>query len=221
MSAAKSPPLHILLTEDHASTRLGIRQILFEEFPHLEIGEAADAAATLRVLESGTWNLLILDISLPDRHGLDLLAEVRRRHPELHVLIYSAHAEDQFGAYALQAGAAGYLTKERAPEELCDAVRTIIAKGEYISSSLAAQFNKELLTDRYALPREMLSQRELQVLRLTAAGIAGKAIASELNLSPKTVSTYRARICRKLRFASTAEMVHYAVQHGLVKLAPR
>jgi DNA-binding NarL/FixJ family response regulator len=216
MSKAKPNGLRILLTEDHASTRLGIKQILQDEFPRVVFGEAGGARETRALLEQGCWDLLILDISLPDQHGLDVLQEVKRLQPPLPVLIYSAHPEDQFAVHALRAHAAGYLTKERAPEELTIAVRTIVAGGKYISLSLAARLAKGLAADRTGQPHETLSEREFQVLRLTAAGKPGKTIASELGLSQKTVSTYRTRVLKKLRFDSVAELVQYAVRHGLV-----
>ncbi len=216
MSSGEKLGLRILLTEDHVSTRLGLKQILQESFPRIQFGEAGGARETIVLLAARQWDLLILDISLPDQHGLDVLREVRRSHPALPVLIYSAHPEDQFGLHALRAGAAGYLTKERAPEELCVAVRTIMDRAKYISPSLAERLSAALPSDQAGLPHEALSAREFQVLRLTAAGKTGKAIADELHLSQKTVSTYRGRILKKLRFASAAELVQYAVRCGLV-----
>ena len=212
MSKPKPNGLRILLAEDHASTRLGIKQILRDSFPRVVFGEAGDARETLTLLERDGWNLLILDISLPDRHGLDVLHEVKRMQPSLPVLIYSAHPEDQFAAHALRAGAAGYLTKERAPEELCIAVRIIVAGGKYISPSLVSG----LAEDRTGLPHETLSKREFQVLQMTASGKTGKAIAGESSLDQRTVSTYRTRILKKLGLKSTAEMIRYAIRHELV-----
>ena len=216
MKKSKLAGLRTLLTEDHASTRMGIKQILLDEFPQVVFGEAGDARETLALLEKQSWDLLILDISLPDRNGLDVLHEVKRLRPSLPVLIYSAHPEDQFATPALRAGAAGYLTKERAPEELCIAVRTIKAGGKYTSPSLAARLASGLAGERAGLPHEALSEREFQVLRLTASGKAGKAIADELALSQKTVSTYRTRSLKKLQLGSLAELVQYAVRHGLI-----
>ena len=216
MTKALPTELRILITEDHASTRLGVRQILKDEFRRVVFGEAGDERETLALLEKQTWDLLILDISLPGRHGLDVLQEVKRRQPRLPVLIYSAHPEDQFALPALRAQAAGYLTKERAPEELCAAVRRILAGGRHVSPVLAARLAAEQSAGPARLPHEALSQREFQVLRLTVAGKAGKAIADELHLSQKTVSTYRTRVLGKLRLNSTAELTQYAVLHGLV-----
>jgi two-component system, NarL family, invasion response regulator UvrY len=216
MNRAKPNGLRILLTEDHATTRLGIKQILQDEFPRAVCGEAGDAHATFALLAKQSWDLLILDISLPDRHGLDVLHEIKRSQPSLPVLIYSAHPEDQFALSALRAHASGYLTKERAPEELTIAIRTILAGGQYISPSLAARLADGLAANRTGLPHEVLSVREFQVLRLTAIDKTGKAIADELGLSQKTVSTYRTRILKKLHLTGTAALVQYAVRHGLI-----
>lgn len=205
--------LRILLTEDHASTRLGIKQILRDGFLHVEIGEAADAAHTLAHLEQPCWDLLVLDISLPDQHGLDLLQRVKHLQPALPVLIYSAHPEDQFAHHAQKAGAAGYLTKERAPEELCAAVRSILTTGSYASPG---RLGRAMPADTVSAHHDHLSEREFQILLLTAKGKTGKAIAAELNLSQKTVSTYRSRVLTKLELGSVAELTQYAVRHGLV-----
>lgn len=216
MKRARSSGLRILLAEDHASTRLGVKQILSEDFRRALFGEAGDAHATLAMLEAQPWDVLILDISLPDCHGLDLLDEVKRRWPALPVLIYSAHPEDQFGVSARRARAAGYLTKERAPEELAKAVRTVLAGNPFFESSSIFRPGSGSIGKFPLLPHETLSAREFQVLRLSAAGLAGKAIAAELRLSQKTVSTYRTRLCRKLGLGSIAELVQYAMRHGLV-----
>jgi|WetSurMetagenome_2_1015567.scaffolds.fasta_scaffold163867_2 two-component system, NarL family, invasion response regulator UvrY len=207
MNRSRRSPLAVLIAEDHPSTRLGIRQILLEEFPGAIVGEAADAATTLQLVEARAWNLLVLDISLPDRHGLDVLHDVKQVIPGLPVLIYSAHPEDQFGEFAAKAGAAGYVTKERAPEELCVAVREILSGGTYWRTA----------DDRLAATAGGggLSAREFQVLRLTVSGESGKAIANQLGLSQKTVSTYRSRALKKLGLASTADLVRYALRRDL------
>ncbi len=209
-------PVRILITDDHAITRLGIRQLLQEAFPRGEFGEAGDVAGTMREIASGSWDLLILDVSLPDRDGLDALREIKDRYPRLPVLIYSVHPEDQFALRAIHLGAAGYLAKERAPEELANAVRTVVTGGTYITAAMATcvrQAPNGLATQQ---PHEQLSTREFAVLRLIAAGLSGKAIAAQLNLSQKTVSTYRSRILAKLNFVTTADLVQYALAHQLV-----
>jgi DNA-binding NarL/FixJ family response regulator len=216
MSKPRLSGLRILLTEDHVTTRLGIKQLLQEEFRGVVFGEAGTARETIALLKTQTWDLVILDINLPDRHGLEVLQEARQHWPGLPVLIFSAHPEDQFAVHGVRAHAAGYLTKERAPEELGLAVRKILSGGKYLSPWLAARLAEHEMAGRGGLPHEALSEREFQVLRLSAAGKAGKAIAGELGLSEKTVSTYRMRVMKKHRVASGAELIHYAVRHGLV-----
>jgi two-component system, NarL family, invasion response regulator UvrY len=208
-------PLRILITDDHATTRLGIKQILKEEFAGAFFGEAADAAGTLRQLGASPWDLLILDISLPDRDGLSVLREVKERQPELPVLVFSVHPEDQFAMHAVKFRAAGYLSKERAPEELAGAVRRILGGGTYISSSFANRLASRLGA-RTLLPHEGLSNRKFEVLRRIAAGGSGKAIAAELGLSEKTVSTYRVRLLKKMGLRTTTDMVRYAIHHRLI-----
>jgi len=212
----KSDTLRILITEDHASTRLGIKQILKEGFPLLRFGEAGDAAETLTRLDQQQWDLLILDISLPDRSGLEVLREVKRRQAQLPVLVYSAHREEEFALHTLRAGAAGYLTKERAPEELCQAVRQILGSGTYLSRAMSQRLLGMRQQGGTSLPHEALSRREFQVLRLVAEGKSGKAAAEELGLSEKTISTYRVRVLKKLQLGSTAELVQYAVRERLI-----
>ncbi len=212
-------PLRILITDDHATTRLGIKQILKEEFRGAVFGEAADAAGTLRQLGRERWDLLILDISLPDRDGLSVLREVKQRRPELPVLVFSVHPEDQFAMRSLKFHAAGYLTKERAPEELADAVRRILAGGTYVSSSFAERLASSLGA-RTLLPHENLSNREFEVLHRIVAGGSGKTIAAELGLSEKTVSTYRARLLKKMDLRTTTDLIHYAIRHQLTGQTP-
>lgn len=207
--------LRILITDDHAITRLGIRQLLQEAFPHAAFGEAGDVAGTLKEIATGRWDLLILDVSLPDRDGLDALREIKERQPRLPVLIYSVHPEDQFALRALQLGAAGYLAKERAPEELANAVRAVVAGGTYVASSMAARL-RQSNGQGAQLPHERLSNREFAVLRLIAAGLTGKAIAAQLGLNQKTVSTYRSRILAKMKLTSTADLVQYALTNQLM-----
>jgi DNA-binding NarL/FixJ family response regulator len=210
-------PLRILVTDDHATTRLGIKQILKEEFKGVVLGEAADAAETLQQIGADRWDLLILDIALPDRDGLAVLGEVKKDCPTLPVLVFSVHPEDQFAVRALKLGAAGYLAKERAPEDLARAVRKVLAGGTYASPALAEQLAGNLSARSPSLPHEMLSTREFEVLRLVAAGKSGKAIASELGLSQKTVSTYRTRLLEKMNLNTTADLIQYAIHNQLVK----
>ena len=210
-------PLHILIADDHAITRLGIRQLLQESFPHAAIAEAGDVAGTLKTITTGRWDLLILDVSLPDRDGLDALREIRELYPQLPVLIFSVHPEEQFALRALKLGAAGYLAKEHAPEELATAVRALLAGGTYLTPALATRTHRTPDGRGILLPHEQLSPREFAVLRLIAAGQTGKAIAAHLGVSQKTVSTYHTRILAKLKLGSTAELVHYALTNQLIR----
>ncbi|MFO1475091.1 MAG: response regulator transcription factor [Verrucomicrobiota bacterium] len=210
-------PKNFLIAEDHASTRVGIRQILSEGFPGAAFGEAGNARDTLALVHKHRWDLLILDISLPDRSGLEVLRDVKRLRARLPVLIYSAHPEDQFAAHALRLGAAGYLTKERAPEELNLAAQSLLAGNQFVSPGLAARIVAGFVTRGSGLPHENLSKREFLVLRLIASGKSGKAMAAELQLSPKTISTFRSRILKKLQLTTTAELVLYAIRHDLAR----
>ena len=208
--------LHLLITDDHAVTRLGIRQLLQEAFPHAAFGEAAEATAALQQLGAQRWDLLILDVSLPGRDGLDLLREIRQRQPRLPVLMFSVHPEDQFALRALKLGATGYLAKERAPEELAQAVRTILAGGTYLPPALAARLAAQPNAASVVLPHERLSSREFEVLRLIAAGQTGKEMAAQLGLNQKTISTYRGRLLVKLKLTSTAALIRYATDNHLL-----
>jgi two-component system, NarL family, invasion response regulator UvrY len=216
MARHSKTPLRILITEDHVSTRLGIQQILWEEIPGLQFGEAADEAGTMALLEQAAWDLLILDISLPGRSGVEVLRVVKQRWPALPVLVYSAYPEADFALHMLRGGAAGYLTKERAPEELGRAVQQILQGGTYLSPAMSHRLLDTAKTGAAHQPHEDLSPREFQVLRLIAEGRSGKAAAAELGLSQKTISTYRHRICQKLHVRSTAKLIQYALREGLI-----
>ncbi|MBI5687841.1 MAG: response regulator transcription factor [Verrucomicrobia bacterium] len=213
----KQPPptLRVLITEDHASTRMGIKHILEEGFPSLCFGEAADEAGTLALLAQQAWDLLILDISLPGRSGVEVLREVKQQQPNLPVLVYSAHRENEFAMHMLRAGAGGYLTKERAPEDLCRAVQQVLTGGTYLSENLSQRLLGAMKSGGSVLLHENLTPREFQVLRLIVAGKTGKEVAEELGLSQKTISSFRTRILNKLRLGSTAELIQYAMRERL------
>lgn len=213
---APHQPLQILITDDHAITRLGIRQLLQEAFPQAVIAEAGDAAGTLKAIATGRCDLLILDVSLPDRDGLDVLREIKANHPQVPVLIFSVHPEEQFALRALKLGAAGYLAKEHAPEELASAVRVVMTGGTYLTAAMTARVQRAPGGRGILLPHEQLSTREFAVLRLLAAGQTGKEIGAKLGLNQKTISTYRSRLLAKLKLSSTAELIHYALTNGLV-----
>jgi DNA-binding NarL/FixJ family response regulator len=206
--------MKILIADDHAVLRKGLVMILAEAFPGTEFGEASSAAETLDYLRQQRWDVLILDIFMPGRSGLDVLGEVRQHSVRLPVLVLSSAPEEQLAIRVLKAGASGYLNKQVAPEELAKAVRKVLAGGRYVSAALAERLAAELgQTDRP--PHESLSDREYAVLLRLVAGQSVKAIATDLCLSPKTVSTYHTRIWGKLGVRGDAELVKYALEHGL------
>lgn len=211
-----SDALHVLLADDHPLMRQGVISVLRAAFPSARFEEVSSAAELFAYLAAQRPDLLILDLSLPDRHGLDCLADLARRQPSLPVLILSMHAEQTFALRALDLGAMGYLTKDHASDEIVAAVRRIRSGRRYISSDLA-----DVLAEQRGAPQtaahEALSAREFRVLRELARGEALTAIAERLSLSPKTVTTYRARILIKLGLANNAELVRYCVEHGLVE----
>ena len=211
----KTKPLRILITDSHATTRLGIMQVLKKGFRGVVLGETADAAGMLRQLAARSWNLLILDIALLESDGLVALGEVKKKFPGVPVLVFSIYPERQFALRALKLGAAGYLAKHHPPEELSLAVRQILQDGTYLSPALSQHILGAAKSGKTILPHENLSAREFQVLRLIAAGKAGKAAGTELGLSHKTISTYRTRILRKLHLHTTSELIKYAVREGL------
>jgi two-component system invasion response regulator UvrY len=216
MSPAAALP--ILLVDDHAVVRRGLRELLGEEFPSAEFGEAASGAEALARLTARPWGLVILDVSLPGRDGLEILKEALALRPGIPIMMLSVHGEDQYAIRALRAGAAGYVTKETAAEDLTAAVRKVLQGGKYVSPRLAEQMAAALSTrdGTTRLLHEGLSDRELQVLRMLAVGKSVKEIGADLALSEKTISTYRTRIIGKMKMRSNAELMRYALRAGLV-----
>jgi DNA-binding NarL/FixJ family response regulator len=209
--------LRILIVDDHAIVRRGLREILSEDPGTLLVaGEAADVDQALRELGTSAWDAVLLDLSLPGRGGLELLGEIKSRYPNLPVLVLSVHPEEQYAVRVLRAGAAGYLNKDTAPTELVGAVQRIIGGSRYITPSVADRLADQLATPSTGAPHEQLSDREFDVLRRIASGKTVGQIAEALNLSVKTVSTYRTRILAKMGMRSNAELTHYAVKNGLV-----
>jgi two-component system invasion response regulator UvrY len=209
--------MKILLTDDHAVVRRGLKQILADEFKRATFGEARNAQETLDLIWQEHWDVAVLDITLPGRSGLEVLREIKKAKPRLPVLVLSMHPEGQFAVRVLKRGAAGYMTKESAPEELVGAINRVLAGGRYVSPSLAEKLASYLSTDEQKAPQEKLSDREFQVLRLIASGKTVGDIARELSLSVKTISTYRSRILEKMGMKNNAELMHYAMQHQLVE----
>jgi DNA-binding NarL/FixJ family response regulator len=208
--------MKILITDDHAVVRQGLKQILLEEFTRAEFGEATNAQEAIDRVWKENWDVVVLDITMPGRSGLEVLKEIKKCRPKLPVLVLSMHPEDQFAVRILKIGASGYMTKESAPNELVGAVRKVMAGGRYVSSSLAEKMASYLAVDVHTPPHERLSDREFLVLRLIASGKTPTAIAKELVLSVKTISTYRMRILEKMNMSNNAELTHYAIQNQLV-----
>ena len=209
--------IKVLIADDHPIVRQGLRQILSGTDDMVVAGEAVNGQEALEQVRAGGWDVLVLDITLPDRSGFDILKEVKREQPHLPVLVLSIHAEEQFAVRLLKAGASGYLTKENAPDELVKAIRKVMDGGKYISPGLAETlaFGLDAVSDQ---PRhETLSDREFQVMQLMASGKTPMEIAEVLSLSAKTVSTYRTRLLEKLNLKTNAELIRYAIEHGLIE----
>lgn len=209
--------MKILLADDHEVVRRGLKQMLSEEFGAIDYGEAGSAAETLSRLHERTWDLLVLDINMPGRSGLDVLAELKQRQPGLRILVLSMAPEEEYAIRALKKGASGYLSKQSVATELIDAVRKILKGGLYITPTVAVQLAAGLGNHSPEEPHEQLSDRELQVMRMIAMGKSIKEIAAELSLSDKTVFTYRDRLRAKLGLKGDVELARYALQHHLVE----
>ena len=208
--------IQILIVDDHAILRRGLKEILEREFRDVSIRGAGTAEQALTELDSEKWDLVILDITMPGRSGVDVLRHLKALRPKLPVLVLSMHPEDQYGKRVLKAGASGYMNKESAPEELIKAVRKLLSGGRYVSPTLAETLAVDLGRDDGTPAHERLSDREFEVLRKMASGKTVGQIAQELHLSVPTVSTYRARILEKMGMSNTAELIRYALSHHLV-----
>ena len=208
--------MNILIVDDHPIVRHGLRLLLETRGAAKRVGEAADAAEAMERLREGGWEVMVLDIDLPDRSGLEVLRDAKARWPTLPVLILSIHPENMLAVRLLKSRAAGYLNKDSAPAELVEAVRRVAAGGRYISAAMAQLLAEQIGTDPAREPHERLSEREYQVFRLLAAGTTVGAIAEQLHLSVNTVSTYRARVLEKLGAANNAELMRYAAERRLV-----
>jgi DNA-binding NarL/FixJ family response regulator len=208
--------IKVLIADDHAILRRGLKEILMRELDGVTCGEAESAQQVLDQVQSDDWDLLILDITMPGRGGLDVLGNLKALRPKLAILVLSMHPEDQYGRRVLKAGASGYMNKESAPEELMKAVRKLLSGGRYVSQALAEKLASDLSQDSGRPAHERLSDREFEVLRKIASGKTVSQIAEELHLSVPTVSTYRARLLEKLSLSTTAELIHYALRDRLV-----
>jgi two-component system, NarL family, invasion response regulator UvrY len=207
--------IRVLVVDDHAVVRRGVTQILADEPDLTVVGEASTGREALQLARQTAFDVLVLDMSLPDMNGLEVLRQVKGLQPAARALILSIYPEEQYALRTLKAGALGYLTKESAPTELVTAVRQVAGGSRYISQALGELLVSEVVTDQPGLPHITLSDREYQVMILLAKGKTVSDIAADLVLSVKTVSTYRRRILDKLHLETTAEIIRYALQHSL------
>ena len=208
--------ISILMADDHELVRRGLRQLLAEAFPELEIGEATDARQTMDAVRNRSWDIVLLDINMPGRSGIEVLQELKQLQPRLPVVMLTAFPEKDYAVRAFKLGASGYVSKQSASGELISAIRKALVGGRYITPVLAEALAATVAGEVPAAPHEALSNRELQVLRQVALGKPLKEIAAELALSEKTIGTYRMRISRKLGLGTNVEIARYAMQHKLV-----
>lgn len=207
--------IRVFIVDDHEIIRQGLKMILKEAPDLTVVGEAADGNEALKKLRTAECDVLVLDMNMPGKSGIELLTEIKALRPKLHIIVLTIHPEDKFALKTLKAGASGYLCKDTALEELEVAIRNIYNKGRYISNTLAEQLAFEVVPDNRAL-HEQLSRRENEILVKIARGMKVKDIAAELNLSISTVFTYRLRIFEKLNVKSNVELTHYAIEHKLI-----
>ena len=208
--------LKILIADDHPVFRRGLKQIIAETTDIVVADEAADGLEVLNKVKVGDFDVVLLDISMPGKTGIDVLAQLKYERPKLPVLMLSMHPEEQYAVRALRAGASGYLTKESAPDELVGAIRKVSTGGKYVSASLAEKLASIVQKEGEELPHQTLSDRELHVMCLIASGKTVSEIAKELSLSVKTISTYRSRILQKMKMKNNAELTRYAINNSLI-----
>ncbi len=209
--------ISILVVDDHALIRKGLKMLL-EDTPDIRItGEADTGMQAISMVRAHRFDLVLLDLSLPDKPGIDVLRQLKAEHPDIKVIVLSMHPEDQYGMRTLKAGALGYLNKQSAPEMLVGAVRQVVGGKRYISEAMAEQLLNNMVGTSQELLHQSLSNREYQTLCLMASGKSLSEIADGMSLSPKTVSVYRGRMLEKMGFKNNAEAIHYAISHHLVE----
>jgi DNA-binding NarL/FixJ family response regulator len=213
----KSSPVRVLIVDDHVAIRRGLQNIVEEEFPDAEVAGAGDARAAAELVRDRPWDVVLCDINLPGRNGIEVLKEIKFTRPTVPVLMLSMHPEEQFAMRALKAGASGYLNKNSEPEDLITAIRTLLTGRKYISPTLGEQLASSLTQPADKQPHERLSDREYEVFRLLASGKEVKEVAADLGLSVKTISTHRENILRKMQMKNNAALTVYAVKNGLVE----
>ena len=209
--------IRVFIADDHAIVREGLKQILAEQRDIIVAGEAENGLDAIKLFRKSRCHVMLLDISLPDRNGIEVLKQIKAERPELAVLMLSMHREDQYAIRALKAGAAGYLTKQSAPRELVTAIRQVAAGQKYVSATLAQALAAQVGADHDAPVHDSLSDREFQTLTMIASGKTVSEIARELSLSVKTVSEYRARLLAKMNLKTSAELTSYAIRNQLVE----
>ncbi|HET7160168.1 MAG TPA: response regulator transcription factor [Burkholderiales bacterium] len=209
--------IRVLIADDHAILRRGLRQIIEETDDICVVGEAESSAETLQQMRTQPCEVVLLDISMPDRNGMDTLQIIRKDHSKVAVLMLSTHPENQYAVRALREGAAGYLTKQSAPAQLVNAIRQVSTGKKYVTPAVAEELAKHVLNDSDRPPHELLSNREYQTMCLIAGGRTVTEIGLQLSLSAKTVSVYRARVLAKLGLTSNAAIAHYAIKNKLVE----
>lgn len=211
-------PIRIIIADDHAIVREGLKQILADSADMVVSGDAENGADAVKLARLGDADVLLLDISMPDRSGIEVLKQIKKEVPRLAVLMLSMHREDQYAIRSLKAGAAGYLNKQSAPAELVDAIRQVACGRKYISAALAQELANQVGDENRAVPpHETLSDREYQTLVMIASGKTVSDIAGELSLSVKTISMYRSRLLQKMKLRHNAELTHYAIKNQLVE----
>ena len=209
--------IRVFIADDHAIVREGLKQILAESPDLIVAGEAENAADAIKLFRRSKCHVMLLDISLPDRNGIEVLKQVKKEKPEIAVLMLSMHREDQYAIRSLKAGAAGYMTKQSAPKELVTAIRQVASGQKYVSAALAQELASAIGDNHETALHETLSDREFQTLTMIASGKTVSTIAKELSLSVKTISEYRARLLSKMKLKNSAELTHYAIKHQLVE----
>ena len=210
--------IKVLIADDHAIVREGLKQILADTKDIAVAGDAENGHDALKLIRAAECDVLLLDISMPDRSGIDVLKQVRKEAPKLAVLMLSMHREDQYAIRSLKAGAAGYLNKQSAPAELVDAIRVVASGRKYVSAALAQELANQVGDENREMPpHETLSDREYQTLTIIATGMTVSDIATELSLSVKTISMYRSRLLQKMKMRHNAELTHYAIKNKLVE----
>ena len=213
--------IRIVLADDHTIVREGLRQLLDAAEGLAIVGEARDGHEVIKAVREQEFELLLLDMSMPGKSGIELIKQVRSEKPKLRVLVLSMHEERQYAIRAIRAGASGYLTKDSASRQLVEAIRKVAAGGAFISSEVAEQLALGAMPGAQSMPHEALSDREFQVFRMIAEGKSVSDIAERLNLSVKTVSTHKANIMQKMQMGTAGDLIRYALSHGLVEGSAR